>query len=221
MSRCFRAEADESRVEGLLYRVHQFTKVNFYKLEPRISEFCMHCSYLPYLINFDFIIHIWKFSCVDVKRHTDCFVASPRWGGGGGGVGYLRCTWMISTLAGGWDSYLDGRGYLPWLGGTYLGQGVPTLAGGNDLGLVMVSTSPGGGTPPLDLARVGYPPPGLNRLKTLPSPSFSMQSVMNGSRVLYSLNYKRCIDDFTAMLCVQRLFVSVCTHSGNSEHLWY
>ena len=33
MSRCFRAEADETRVEGQLYRVHQFTKVNFHKLD--------------------------------------------------------------------------------------------------------------------------------------------------------------------------------------------
>ena len=114
------------------------------------------------------------------------------------------------------------EGYLPWLGGTYLGRGVPTLAGGTYLGVPPVLTWPEGtylgwvvptlaggrgtylgwgylpwGTPcpdlagvptleysHLDLARgtyvgvtpiwtwLGYLPPSVNRLKTLPSPSF-------------------------------------------------
>ena len=86
------------------------------------------------------------------------------------------------------------RGYLPWLGGTYLGQGVPTLArgylpwlgvptlaggvptlAGRDTPQLGVPTLAGGtylgqGIP--TLAGMGYPP-GVNRhtpVKTVPSP---------------------------------------------------
>ena len=116
------------------------------------------------------------------KRHTARHVASPGGGGGGGGHTYL-----------GWGRVLNlARGYLPWLGGTYLGQGEgePTLAGGGGtyLGLVgeggtYLGWGGGGGTDlgwvggrgtylgwgqgEPNLARMGYPSSsGVDRLKT-------------------------------------------------------
>ena len=115
------------------------------------------------------------------KRHTARRVASPWPGGGGGTYVAWESTYLsrgVPTLDGG--TYLGGGWYLPWpdrylpwLGGTYLGQGTPTLAGG-------YLPWPGGvpilaGVPPPPPPRCGE----TNKLKLLPFPILRMRAVIN------------------------------------------
>ena len=105
-----------------------------------------------------------KFLLHEHKRHNARCVASTRCAalfGKGGGTTYP-----------GW-----GRGYLPWMMGTYLGLGTTTLAMGYLPRM--------GGTPPIpppnQLESTNLPPPRTDRqmrVKTLPSPLLRMQVVI-------------------------------------------
>ena len=105
--------------------------------------------------------------------------------------GYLSSLGGVPTLVG---------GYLPWMGGTNLGQGVPTLAGGTYLGQGVPILA--GGYLPWPKGYLPCPrwyPSGVNRqtpVKTVPS-----------RRTTYAGgNYRKLVKRvLTAMLVTKRL----------------
>ena len=140
------------------------------------------------------------------KRHTGHRVASPLGGGylpwpGGGNYLSRGGTYLgqgVPTLA--WGGYVPlpgGGGTPPWpggvptlVGGTYLGGGIYLGQGGTPSWLGGYPPWPGG----THLGWDGIPslPPGVNRLKTLPSPILWIWAVATlDSLLVESITWKK------------------------------